>query len=70
MGAASHDKHLRMAQAIDDCEVLLCRGMGMGAYESMKVAGIRPVVTDMEGIDEAVKAYVEGRIVDYVDRLH
>ncbi len=67
---ASHDKHLQMAEAIADCEALLCRGMGRGAYESMKVRNIRPVVTDIATIDEAVMAYANGQIVDYVDRLH
>ena len=70
MDSASHNKHLQMAETIADCEALLCRGMGMGAYESMKVRGIRPVVTDIVAIDEAVMAYVEGKIVDLVDRLH
>jgi predicted Fe-Mo cluster-binding NifX family protein len=70
MDAASHNKHLQMAEAIADCEALLCRGMGMGAYESMKVRGIRPVVTDIATIDEAVMAYVGGKIVDQVERLH
>jgi predicted Fe-Mo cluster-binding NifX family protein len=44
--------------------------MGQGAYESMRARGIRPVVTDILSIDEAVMAYVEGRIVDQVGRLH
>jgi predicted Fe-Mo cluster-binding NifX family protein len=70
MDAGSHDKHLRMAQTIADCEALLCRGMGAGAYESMKVAGIRPVVTDIADIDQAVRAYLDGSIADRVDRLH
>ena len=70
MDAASHNKHLQMADAIADCEALLFRGMGMGAYESMKAVGIRPVVTDIEGIDDAVMAYVAGNIVDQVERLH
>jgi predicted Fe-Mo cluster-binding NifX family protein len=70
MDAASHNKHVQMAQAIADCEALLCRGMGMGAYESMKGQGIRPVVTDIANIDEAVMAYIQGNIVDQVDRLH
>jgi len=70
MDAASHNKHLQMAEAIADCEALLCRGMGMGAYESMKSYGIRPVVTDITAIDEAVMAYVGGDIVDRVERLH
>jgi predicted Fe-Mo cluster-binding NifX family protein len=67
---ASHNKHLQMAEAIADCKALLCRGMGRGAYESMKALGIRPVVTDIASIDEAVMAYAEGQIVDQVERLH
>lgn len=70
MDAASHNKHLQMAEAIADCEALLCRGMGQGAYESMKVRGIRPVVTDIATIDEAIIAYVQGNIVDQIERLH
>jgi predicted Fe-Mo cluster-binding NifX family protein len=66
----SHDKHVQMAQAIADCEALLCRGMGMGAYESMKTQGIRPVVTDLPVIEDAVMAYIQGNIVDQVERLH
>lgn len=70
MDAASHNKHLQMAEAIADCEALLCRGMGMGAYESMKVRSIRPVVTDIPLIDDAVKAYIQGSITDHVEKLH
>lgn len=70
MDASSHNKHLQMAEAIADCEALLCGGMGMGAYQSMVTRGIKPVVTDIREIDRAVMAYVEGKIVDQVDRLH
>jgi len=70
MDPASHNKHLQMAEAIADCEALLCRGMGRGAYESMKVRGIHPIVTDIVSIDEAVLAYASGQIVDHVNRLH
>jgi predicted Fe-Mo cluster-binding NifX family protein len=69
-GAASHGKHLQMAEAIADCEVLLCGGMGMGAYQSMVALGIRPVVTDIWEIEQAVKDYLEGKIVDQIERLH
>jgi predicted Fe-Mo cluster-binding NifX family protein len=70
MGAASHNKHLMMSEAIADCEALLCGGMGMGAYQSMLARGIKPVVTDIWDIEQAVMAYVEGKIVDQVERLH
>jgi predicted Fe-Mo cluster-binding NifX family protein len=59
-----------MAESIADCEAVLCRGMGMGAYQSMQVLGIRPVVTDIETIDEAALAYNRGNIIDHPERLH
>ena len=67
---ASQDRHTRMAQAILDCQALLCRGMGSGAYVGIKQQGIIPVVTDIVSIDEAVIAYVSGKIVDHTDLLH
>jgi predicted Fe-Mo cluster-binding NifX family protein len=67
---ASEDRHIRMAQAITDCQALLCRGMGAGAYASMQQQGIIPVVTDIVSIDEAVIAYANGQIVDHTDLLH
>jgi len=68
--AASHDRHVSMAEAIRGCEALLCRGMGMGAYQSLEQLGIRPIVTDIVEIDDAVQAYLEGRIEDHTEKLH
>jgi predicted Fe-Mo cluster-binding NifX family protein len=67
---AAQDRHARMTVAIADCHVLLARGMGAGAYESMKQANIRPVVTDIANIDEAVQAYLAGSLEDHVEKLH
>jgi predicted Fe-Mo cluster-binding NifX family protein len=69
-GPQADHRHGRMAEAIADCEALLCRGMGMGAYESMKARNIRPVVTEITDIEEAVLTYVSGQIVDHVEKLH
>ncbi len=70
MDKVSHHKHMRMAEAISDCQILLCRGMGRGAYESMKTNGIQPIVTDIEKIDDAVLACLAGTIEDLTDKLH
>ena len=67
---AAQKRHADMAQVIADCSVVLTRGMGTGAYESMQAAGLRPIVTDLEMIDEAVQAVVSGNIVDHRERLH
>lgn len=68
--AESHNKHVRMAEAIADCETLVCRGMGAGAYQSMQVQGIRPVVTDIASIDAALNAYLGGNLNDHPEKLH
>jgi len=69
-GPGAQNRHTRMAEAIADCQALLCGGMGAGAHQSMVERGIKPVVTEIALIDEAVMAYVEGRIVDRTDWLH
>ena len=70
MDSASHRKHGQMAEVIQDCEVLICGGMGRGAYQSMQAYGIRPLVTDKTVIDEALQAYLEGDLLDQTEKLH
>lgn len=65
-----HSKHASMAEAIADCEAVLCGGMGMGAYESMRQLNIKPVVTDLNDIDSAVQAYIDGKLIDHTELLH
>ena len=67
--AASHNKHLQMSEVITDCEALLCRGMGRGAYESMKYAIsvrwslILPILTKPSWL-------TNGQIIDHIEKLH
>ena len=70
MDQASHDKHTQMAGSISDCQALLCGGMGMGAYESMRRLNIQPIVTDLRDIEAAVQAYINGKLVDHIEKLH
>jgi predicted Fe-Mo cluster-binding NifX family protein len=67
---ASHNKHVQMANAIADCQVLLCGGMGMGAYLSMQQLNIQPIVTDYQDVEGAVQAYIDGKIEDHTEKLH
>ncbi len=69
-GAHADHKHAMMIEAIKDCEAVLVRGMGRGAYLAMQNANITPVVTDIARAEEAVNAYIAGDIVDHTDKLH
>ena len=68
--AASEAKHRTMADTIADCQVLMAGGMGRGAYESLKSYNIKPVVTDVGDIDQAVQLYVDGKLPNLMDRVH
>ena len=67
---AEQDRHFLMAEAIRDCQFLLARGMGSGAYYSMEQVGIHPVITTIASIDEAALEAAAGTIVDHKEKLH
>ena len=66
----SHNRHTSMAETIADCKAVLCGGMGMGAYESMRRLNIQPVVTDLSDIDEAAQQFIDGKLIDHTELLH
>ncbi len=70
MDEDSHKKHANMAEAISDCKALICGGMGMGAYQSMRQFNIKPVVTQLTDIEEAVQAFIDGKLIDQTELLH
>jgi predicted Fe-Mo cluster-binding NifX family protein len=69
-GAGAQSRHARMIASIADCEVVLARGMGAGMYRNLQQAGIRPILTIVADIDEAVTTYLEGHLEDHPERLH
>ena len=66
----SEVKHASMMETIIDCDVLLAGGMGRGAYDSLRLRSIQPVITDIQDAQEAVEAYLAGEIIDHPERLH
>jgi predicted Fe-Mo cluster-binding NifX family protein len=69
-GSDSGRKHAAMIEPIVDCEALLVRGMGRGAYLAVEAANVKPVVTDMADIEQAVKAYLSGDLANHIEKLH
>lgn len=70
MDESHHQKHQQMASPIADCEVLICGGMGRGAYESMRLMNIKPIVTELLDMEAVVQAYLNGTLVDHIEKLH
>ena len=70
MDAHSADKHVHMLDPIRDCAAAVTGGMGTGAYVSLEQAGIRPFLTEFNLVEDAVRAYIDGTLVDHKERLH
>lgn len=64
-----HRFHEKLA-VMEDCQVVLCRGMGNPAYEKLVQAGLEPILTDIVDIETAVQAYIDGTIIDNPRRRH
>ena len=61
-----HDQphsHADVVAALNDCQVLLCGGMGWRAAEELQANGIRPVVTDVAAtVEQAVQDFLDGTL--------
>ncbi|WP_456408738.1 NifB/NifX family molybdenum-iron cluster-binding protein [Caldithrix abyssi] len=70
-GPEAKAKHVTMIKKIADCDVLIAGGMGMGAYESFKAAGLQVILTDIVSTEEVITAFNEGKLEDLFDeRTH
>jgi predicted Fe-Mo cluster-binding NifX family protein len=69
-GPGAGDTHGAMVAPITDCQVVISRGMGGGAYQSLRAAGLQPVITVVSDIDEAIRQFAEGKLEDHPERLH
>jgi predicted Fe-Mo cluster-binding NifX family protein len=67
---ASQGRHVAMLAAIQDCQVVLAGGMGQGMLVQLQAAGIRPVLTEIQDIHEALRALIDGSLVDRSERAH
>lgn len=67
---ASESRHMMMLEGIHDCQVVLARGMGTGAFNRLVSSGIRPIITDISSVEAAVNAYLTGSLIEHPERLH
>ena len=69
-GRHANCKHDQMVENIKDCDMLLAGGMGRGAYQDLQKWGIKPVVTKITDVETAVRAVLDGTIIDHTEELH
>jgi predicted Fe-Mo cluster-binding NifX family protein len=67
---ASQHRHKLIMESINDCQILIARGMGIGAHQSLTANGIRPIITDLSSIEDALNSYLSGELMDHPEKLH
>jgi predicted Fe-Mo cluster-binding NifX family protein len=67
-----HDaKHDQMAMEIADCQIMVCGGMGNGAYMRFMQNGINVILTDQNDIKTACELFINGNLKNFAaDRTH
>jgi predicted Fe-Mo cluster-binding NifX family protein len=64
------DPHDQMVARLAGCKLILSGGMGGGMFMRLQRAGFRVILTDIQEIDEAVTAFLEGRLRNNPDLVH
>lgn len=62
--------HNNMVDAVKDCQVVIARGMGRPAFDSVERAGLQAIVTGITTIEEALQAYRDGSLLHFPNRIH
>ena len=70
MDPGSQRRHGLMMETIQDCDVLMARGMGQGAHINLRERGIKPLLVDIQDIQEALDAFILGTLIENLDRVH
>ncbi|MBN2380284.1 NifB/NifX family molybdenum-iron cluster-binding protein [candidate division WOR-3 bacterium] len=61
-GQHGQDHGAWFMSALEGYDVIISRGMGRRAIAYFQEAGIKPVFTDMDDVEEAVRAYGNGTL--------
>lgn len=70
MDPASQSKHASMIAAIEDCEVVVCGGMGQGAYQSIVNSGKQVFMVENLDIDTVLKDFISGNLKSSQSLVH
>jgi len=66
----SQSKHASMLSSIKDCDVVICGGMGQGAYQSITASGIKVFMVENLDINENLEKYLTGDLNSLDELVH
>jgi predicted Fe-Mo cluster-binding NifX family protein len=67
---ASQSKHASMLSAIEDCEVVICGGMGQGAHQSIVNSGKQVFMVEELDINMNLQKFISGELSSVDNLVH
>lgn len=58
------DHHKAILNALNDCKVVISKGMGKRIYDDLKSIGIEVYITDETDVKRALELYINGKLVN------
>ena len=69
-GECGSCNHSTMINNIKDCEVVISYGMGQRIYADLINNKIKPIVTEEDNVEDALKKYLKNKLINREDKLH
>jgi predicted Fe-Mo cluster-binding NifX family protein len=62
--------HKSFVEMLEDCDAVICGGIGQGAFDALRAHGIQPVVAaGSYAIDDAAEQYLAGTLATTGERV-
>ena len=69
-GECGSCNHSTMINNIKDCEVVISYGMEQRIYTDLINNKIKPIVTEEDNVEDALKKYLKNKLINREDKLH
>jgi predicted Fe-Mo cluster-binding NifX family protein len=69
-GECGSCNHSAMINNIKDCEAVISYGMGQRIYDDLIKNKIKPIVTEVENVDEALNQFLKKNLKNATEKLH
>lgn len=65
----SKSKHMKLAETISDCNVVIARAMCANAWDSIKKFKMEPIITSNKEVELTISEYLKGTLINNTSEI-
>ena len=65
----SKSKHMKLAETISDCNVVIARAMCANAWDSIKKFSMEPIITTNKEVESTISQYLNGTLINNTSEI-